>query len=96
MNTNRIYYSKEAEQMAHRQSRVKSLALLSLGAGLGATITLLLAPNDGEKAREMVADALEEGFTRGRDAAGQALRQLSSEYPDLREQVSKVLNGLKS
>lgn len=91
---NRIYYSREAEELANRHRRIRSLTILGLGAGLGAAAALLLTPNDGERARELVAEALEDGFSRGKDTAGDALKQLEHEYPDLKDRVVKILNGI--
>lgn len=92
----RVYYSKEAEESARRGQRMNRVMLLSLGAGLGAAAALLFSPNDGERTRKMVGDALEEGFARGREAAGSALQQISNEYPDLRDQIVQVLSNVRS
>ncbi|MBN1427139.1 MAG: YtxH domain-containing protein [Anaerolineae bacterium] len=90
----RIYYSKEAESLAKRQHMMGNLAFLMLGLGIGATFALLFAPKSGERVRELVAEALEEGFSRGREATEEALQHLAQEYPGLHEKVEDGLQRL--
>ena len=95
-NNNRMYYSREAEELAHRQKRVRSLTLLAVGAGAGAVTTLLMSPDTTEKVRELMSSAFEEGFDRGRGSVNEAIEQLEKEYPKLRERVEKMLDGIVS
>jgi hypothetical protein len=44
MANNRLYYSREAEEIANRQRTTLALAVLAIGAGLGAVLALLFAP----------------------------------------------------
>ncbi|MBZ0316732.1 MAG: YtxH domain-containing protein [Anaerolineae bacterium] len=95
-NNSRIYYSREAEELAHRQKRVRSLTLLAVGAGVGAVTTLMMSPDKTEKVRELMTSAFEEGFDRGRGSVTEAVDQLEKEYPKLRERVEKILDGIVS
>ncbi len=92
----RIYYSKEAANLARRQQVVGNLAFLMLGLGAGATLALLFAPETGGRTRELVTHALEEGFDRGREAAEEALHHLEQEYPDAYEKVRTSLLELRN
>lgn len=96
MATNRVYYSKEAEDMARRDRIIRSLTFMLLGLGVGAAIAVLFAPDEGDKTREMITDALEEGFSRGRKATTDALKQLEHEYPNLRERVDGVIDNVRN
>ena len=66
MTNSRIYYSEEAEKIMKRQRLVDALMFTGLGVGIGSAVALLMAPKDGEKTRELIANTLEEGFQRGR------------------------------
>ena len=90
--SDRIYYSKETERAMKRQRLVNALTFVGLGIGLGALFALLFAPDDGEKTRGMIADALEDGYQRGREATVEALSQLDVEIPNLREKVDGMLD----
>ncbi len=92
----RIYYSKEAENLARRQHVVGNLAFLMLGLGAGATLAILFAPETGERVRELVTHALEEGYNRGREATEEALHHLEQEYPDVYEKVKDSLRKLRN
>jgi len=93
--TNRIYYSEEAEAMMKRQRILDILTFTGLGIGIGSAIALLLAPNNGQKTREMLANTLEEGFQRGRATTDEALSQLEQEIPNLRERVNELVSKIK-
>ncbi len=80
-NNNRIYYSVEAEQKAKRQNMITSLLFTALGIVIGSAAALLLAPKDGETARQMVADTFESGVQRGRENTNQILNRLQEEIP---------------
>ncbi len=91
----RVYYSKETENLARRQQMVGNLAFLMLGLGAGATIAMLFAPEKGEKVRQLVSSALEEGFTRGRETTEELLDHVGKEYPDIYEKIKDGLSKLK-
>ena len=88
----RIYYSKDAEELAKRQQAIGAITYLALGLGIGAILALLFAPNVGEKSRKLLADALEDGFRRGQEAILEAANQLEKEYPELRKRIESVVN----
>jgi gas vesicle protein len=90
----RIYYSEEAEQMMGRRRLIDALMFMGLGIGIGSTVALLLAPNNGEQTREFIANTLEEGFQRGREATDDALGQLEQEVPNLRERVNELVGKI--
>lgn len=83
--SNRIYYSEEAEQSARRQRMMDIVMFISLGIGLGSMITLLLAPNDGERTRRFIAQTLGEGYQAAR-------RPFEPDPPKMRERVSDMVN----
>lgn len=93
-NNSRIYYSEEAEKTMKQQRLVDALMFTGLGIGIGSAVALLLAPNSGEATREMIADSMEEGFQRGREATNDALSQLELEVPDLRERVNALVDKI--
>ncbi len=90
--SNRIYYSAQAGQMAKRRGTMEALAFLALGIGVGAAAALLVAPNDGNDMRDLVRNAMEEGYQRGRDAATHTLSQLEGEFPNLRQRVDDLFD----
>ncbi len=94
--TSRIYYSDQAEQIARRREIAAGIALLTLGLGVGATLALLFAPQEGTDTREMLKHAMEDGYDQGRDAARQALKQLRNDAPELRERIDNIIDNLRS
>ena len=91
----RMYYSKEAENLARRQQLVGNLAFLMLGVGTGAALAFLFAPEKGDRVRQLVSRALEEGFNRGRETTEEAINRLGKEYPDVYEKVKDGLRKIK-
>ena len=83
--TDRIYYSQEAEEQAKRQRQMLASLFLMLGAGMGAALALLFAPNDGEKNRQYVA-------SRGNDLAQAGIEKLGEEISHLRERVESLIS----
>lgn len=92
--SNRVYYTAEAEDLMKRRSLFTALAMLAVGLGIGALVAMLLAPGDGEKTRRVLADALEEGYRRGRQATDDALGQLERDIPNLRKRVDSLLSKM--
>lgn len=68
MNSDRIYYSREAEMRARRDVAMIALLLTTLGIGVGAAIALLLAPHSGDETRNVVGRSLKGVLETGRDA----------------------------
>lgn len=94
MNT-RIYYSKDAERLAKQWQLLRGLSFISLGLAVGTAVALLFAPNKGEETRQLITDAVEQGYQRGREATEEALKQLENEYPDLRKKVSQIIEDIQ-
>lgn len=92
--TSRIYYSEEAEDRMKRRRLIDALLFAGLGIGIGSAVALLMAPHEGEKTRELIANALEEGFQKGRDATDDALGQLEQEVPHLRDRVADLVGKI--
>ena len=64
----RMYYSHEAEQAAMRQRTMLAIFVLALGVGVGAALSMLFAPQSGDKTREALAGQAEqtlEGISKG-------------------------------
>ena len=76
MTEERIYYSHDAEAHAVFAAKRATMLFLAGGLALGAAIALLFAPSSGEKTRDELGQALEEGLNSGRDALGPAVKQL--------------------
>lgn len=91
----RIYYSQEAERMAKQQRLVSMLLFMAIGLGVGALIAILFAPDEGEKTRKLIAEAVEDGFKRGTESVTDALKDLEPEFPDLRKRVDGLLKSVK-
>jgi hypothetical protein len=54
--SDRVYYSREAEQRAQRDNVLLALMVLTFGLGIGVVIALLLAPRSGDDMRRAIAD----------------------------------------
>ena len=89
MTEERIYYSHDAE--THTLSAAKRSMVLFMAGGLamGAAVALLLAPSSGEKTRDDLGQALEEGLNSGREALGPAVKKLEKELADLRKSIEE-------
>jgi hypothetical protein len=92
----RIYYSSEAEAYAQRQQVLVATVAFILGISVSAVLSLLFAPQSGASTRRDVTDALEEGFRRGKKATQDAVSQLESEYPNLRERMNGMLDNVRA
>lgn len=95
MTPDRVYYSAEAEAYARKERVALIIVAIALGLGIGAILALLFAPDEGEDTRKRIADALDEGYKRGRDSTNEALKQLEHEVPDLRKRVDDLVGKLK-
>lgn len=69
MNNDRIYYSKEAEELAGRQRFILVIVAIALGVGLGSVVALLLAPQSGSKTRQQLGNQMEQTAKDVRDNA---------------------------
>jgi uncharacterized membrane protein affecting hemolysin expression len=57
--TDRIYYSREAEERALRERTAVVVLMMLLGLSAGAVLALLFAPQSGERTRKVLGESLE-------------------------------------
>ncbi len=91
----RIYYSREAEQIAQQQRTILALTVMILGLGIGAVIALLFAPRKGEDVRKELANQAEQALDSGRDATNKAINQLQKDFDRLRGDVEERLKHVQ-
>ena len=72
----RIYYSQEAEQQARRNKLVLVMMVAGLSVGIGAMISLLFAPQRGDKTREQLGEQVNNTVSKGREVAKTASKQI--------------------
>lgn len=87
----RIYYSREAEQMAAQQRTILALVVMLLGLGLGAVVALLFAPRKGDEIRKDIADQAESLYETSREGTGKAFKELQKDFDKLRSDVEDRL-----
>jgi gas vesicle protein len=87
----RVYYSREAEQMAAQQRTVLALIVMLLGLGLGAVVALLFAPRKGDEIRKDIANQAENIYENGRETTGKAFKELQKDFDKLRGEVEDRL-----
>ena len=92
--SDRIYYSREAEDRAQRQRMVFVLVFLALGLGIGAAMALMFSPQ-GKKARKTASDALEEGLNTGKKKVSRTMHELEDEYPGVLRKFENLLKELR-
>jgi gas vesicle protein len=85
--SDRIYYSREAEERANRERGMMVLVFLLVGLGIGAALALLFAPKSGEDIREELGKSLEQAADRGSEATQNALKQLEREFREFRKKI---------
>jgi len=85
MNTDRIYYSRDAELQATRDKTLMAVVLMAIGLGIGAALALLFAPAAGEETRHEIAHKFEAGVNDGRDTVEPVMKRLEHEIADLRQ-----------
>ena len=93
--TERTYYSREAEMRANQERVIGTIPLLALALGIGVVLALLFAPNDGEKTRRELGDAVEETLDSGREATNTALKRLEHDFADLRKKVEDRIHEMR-
>jgi len=91
-NTNRTYYSHDAEQRATRERISLTIVCLMFGLGIGTAMALMFAPSDGKKTREELFRTLEEGVQSGRERVEPTVAKLEKEVHDLRKKVEERLS----
>jgi gas vesicle protein len=90
----RIYYSREAEQMAAQQRTVLALIVMLLGLGLGAVVALLFAPRKGDEVRKEIANQAENIYENSRESTGKAFKELQKDFDKLRGDVEDRLKNV--
>jgi gas vesicle protein len=91
MNSDRIYYSHDAEMRSLHNRIVMTLIFLMLGSGIGAILALLFAPSSGQSTRRDLAQRVDEGLQSGRDAVQPIVKQVKKEFGDLQKTVGEHL-----
>ncbi len=91
MDTNRTYYSHEAEARTARKHTALIVFALGIGAGLGAAAGLMLAPKSGQKTRENLTHGLEhgleQGVNKGHEMIDPTVKRLENELAELRKNL---------
>lgn len=93
--SNRIYYSEEARQQAQQRRTVSAIAFMLLGAGIGAVLAMLFAPEEGQEVRSEISDRVGGRVENGLETANKAIATLEEKYNDLRSYVDETLSKIK-
>jgi gas vesicle protein len=91
MNNERIYYSREAEIQAIREIAKLMVFCVTLGLGIGAIIALLFSPQSGQKNRDNLGKAVEQGLNNGREILEPVVKQVEKELNGLQKTVEQRL-----
>jgi gas vesicle protein len=92
MDTNRTYYSREAEMREMRERLGLAMMCMIVGLGMGSVLALLFAPTTGRKFRNEITHSLESGVKTGRERVEPAITQIERELTDLRKKVEERLS----
>jgi len=80
MNSDRVYYSHDAEIHAVREmTRLMALCLM-VGLGIGVVLALLFAPTSGKKVRDDLTKTVGQGWNNGRDAVEPMVKRLEEKF----------------
>lgn len=90
----RIYYSREAEQMAAQQRTILALVVMLLGLGLGAVVALLFAPRKGEDIRNEIAKEAGTIYENGRETTNKTLKELQKDFEKLRGDIEERMKNV--
>lgn len=91
MNSDRIYYSREAEMQATREMTKLTVLFLTIGLGIGAVLALLFAPASGKKIRDNLAKSVGEGLNNSQETIEPVVKRLEKEFGELRKSVEERL-----
>lgn len=91
MNSDRIYYSHDAEMHAMRDRTLLAVIFLIFGVGIGAGLALLFAPMSGKKARHDLSKTVEQGLKDGREAVEPMVKRAEKEFDELKKNVEEHL-----
>jgi gas vesicle protein len=81
----RIYYSRDAEKRAQRDRVVLALAAAIMGAGFGALMALMFAPQTGDKTRQQLESQAKDWISQGGEVAQSAAQDLKKTIDNLRD-----------
>jgi gas vesicle protein len=93
--SDRIYYSKEAEERALRERTVIALIVLGLGLGFGAALALLFAPRSGQEIRHEISRQANYAAESSRDSTNKAVENLQRDLKHLRDDIEDRLKKLQ-
>ena len=91
MNTDRIYYSHDAEMHAMRDRTMQVTLFLTFGLVIGATMALLFAPSSGRITRHDLAEGVEDGIHSSRETIEPLVKRLEEQFNELRKSVEDRL-----
>ncbi len=91
----RTYYSREAEMRANRDRLLSTVPLLVFAMAIGIIVALFLAPESGEKAREELAERVNDRLEGGREATSHAIKRLEKEVADLRRKLEERVDAMR-
>ena len=89
MNSDRVYYSHDAETHARRVMTVFTMFALTLGVGIGAMLALLFAPSSGKQARHDLVQSLGDDWENGREAVDPMVTRLEDKFAELVKKVEE-------
>jgi hypothetical protein len=92
--SDRIYYSREAEERAQRQRMVAVLVFMALGLGIGAVIAMMFTP-EGQKARKQMGKTVGRSLDTGREKVSDVMSDLEDEFPGVLRKFETLLSGLR-
>lgn len=94
MNNDRVYYSRDAETQAKRETVAFTVLALTLGLGIGALLALLLAPSSGKKVRHDIAQSTGENWEHGRDTVDPIVKRIKEKSGELLKNIEERITHL--
>lgn len=93
--SDRMYYSREAEERANRERMITIITFLLLGVGIGAALALLFAPRSGERTREQISSTVAETLEQSERNLGETVKQLSRDLLELRKSIEDRIEKMR-
>ncbi|MFQ3566788.1 MAG: YtxH domain-containing protein [Aggregatilineales bacterium] len=93
--SDRMYYSREAEERANRERMITIITFLLLGVGIGAALALLFAPRSGERTREQISSTVTETLEQSERNLGETVKQLSRDLLELRKSIEDRIEKMR-
>lgn len=94
MNSDRVYYSQDAETHARRVMAIFAMFALALGIGIGAMLALLFAPSSGKQARHDLAQSIGNDWENSRNAVDPMVKRLEDKFAELIKKVEERIAEL--